>query len=141
MLNLNPISFKGNLVRQTKPVRDPNAPFGRRSVETTRTDLINSYDYQIDKIEAYKQFALQLDDMMFNDEDIQRKISSLPEDTEIEVAAQFSFNGDQDCEDIDLCDPMLIAESDEFDENSALHVEFNPQGPNKQEILEWLDQI
>ena len=141
MLNLNPISFKGYLVRQTKPVRDPNAPFGSRNVETTKVDLINSYDYQIDKIEAYKQFALQLDDMMFNDEDIQRKISSLPEDTEIEVAAQLSLDCDQDCDDIELRGPMLIAASDEYDENSALYVEFNPQGPNKQEILEWLDQI
>ena len=141
MLNLNPISFKANLVRQTKPVRDPNAPFGRRSVETSRTDLINSYDYQIDKIEAYKQFALQLDDMMFNDEDIQRKISLLPEDIEIEVAAQLSLECDQDCDDIELRGPMLIAENGEFDESSTLDVEFNPQGPNKQEILEWLDQI
>lgn len=139
MLNLSSISFQGNLVRQTKVVRDPEAPFGRKNVETTKKDLVESYDSQIKKIEAYKQFALKLDDLMFEDKDIQEKISSLPEDIEIELGAHLSLKEGTE-EEVELDNPIIIA-ANENDDSESLIVNFDEAGPNKEELLEWLDEV
>ena len=139
MLNLNPISFQGNLVRQTKVVRDSEKPFGRKNVETTKEDLAESYDSQIKKIEAYKQFALKLDDLMFEDKDIQEKISSLPEGIEIELAAHLSLMEGTE-EEVELGDPIIIA-ANEDDESESLVMGFDEAGPNKKELLQWLDDV
>ena len=139
MQPINPISFNGTLIRQTKVIIDKKPPHKAKVVESTRSDILASYNREISKIEAYKQFSIKLDYLMYEDKDIQEKIQSLPEDMEIEVAAQLSKKEGSIYE-IELEDPMLIAENNQG-KSCAIDVKYNEKGPDKKEILGWLNNV
>ena len=138
MQPINSISFNGKLIRQNKVVIDKNPPHKAKVVESTRNDILASYNREISKIEAYRQFAMKLDYLMHEDKDIQEKIQSLPEDMEIEVAALMSIK--EDCVyEIELEDPVIIAENNQG--SCAIDVKYNEKGPDKKEILNWLNNV
>lgn len=139
MQPINPISFQANLMRQTKIVTDNKPPYKKSIVESTKKDLLASYDREIAKIEAYKQFAMRLDYMMYNDKDIQKKVKDLPDNIEIEVAAQLSTKENNGYE-IELDSPLLIAENEDG-KSAVTSIEYDNEGPDKAKILNWLDKL
>jgi hypothetical protein len=143
MLNVNAnnsISFQGKLMRTTSTERvKTERGFERKTVEHTKQDLVESYDSQIRKLEAYKQFALKLDNLMYTDKDIREKIDSLPEDLEIEVAAELILDDCDNEREINLGSPSIIASNDEMFE--SIYLDDINEEPNKEKIMKWLDKI
>ena len=150
MLSIQPISFRGKLMRETHYVGDRTSPTGSRTIETTPEELKDSYDRQIKKIIAYKQFALKLDDLMYKDDDIQNRIAALPEDMEIEVAGNFGLKYSEDDHEVMPDAPVLIASYDPSETSDgeaadaieeAYYLEYDKKAPNKEAIIKWLDDI
>ena len=133
MLSVSPISFKATLMRQTKPTRE-----GRH--ETTHDEFLRSYDDQIQKISDYKNFAEQLDTLMYSDSDIQDAIKKLPDDMEIELAANFATDDSYDETKVKPSSPMIIADGAGLSGESII-CKYDEKGPDKESIMDWLSQI
>lgn len=153
MLSISPVSFCGKLARDSWYALNKNTK-KMELVTPTRDGFIDTYDRQIKKIKDAKQFAIQVDDLMFNDPEIQEIIKEMPEDMTIEVAENFCQTGyGEDENDIsDIAEPMLMASEEPIAkatgmESSKLHsitsytIPYREEGPDKEGIINWLKKI
>ena len=155
MLSVNPVSFRGNLIRQVHFVRDINSPSKIKQVETTKDEFIRSYDRQIEKIQDYKNFALKLDDMMHNDAEIRQIIDELPDEMEVEIAGNFKSAQSDDDNEIEIETPILMTSEDilmgtpkaqRLSWNNKLKaiyldLDYDNKGPDREQIINWLNYL
>ena len=69
-----------------------------------------------------------------------KKIKALPDDLRIEICSSLPMGNHT----IQLLDPVLTATKESaYEENiiSSMEVNFSEEGPNKEEILDWLNEI
>lgn len=145
-MEVNPISFNGSITRRSCNSRQGGEP------EITRKEMIKSYERPIEKLESYRQFAIRLDNLMYKDPDIKQKVGELSDDIKIDVFEGFDgqVNRDSDAG-IDVVSPALYVSKDtltkkgvDFDDcmdTCMLEVPYNKEGPDKKQIVNWLDDL
>lgn len=154
MPSISPISFNGQLTRQMVAKYYKPYTGTAETTETTKDEFIRTYDSQIAKIQKHKNFAIQLDEMMHKDPNIQLIISKLPDDVRIEISANFMNESIDTDKEINVGNPMLIASYKPFIDSLKqkkidfnifnklnFELEYNEKGPDKKAIINWLNGL
>lgn len=139
--SVNSTSFGAKLLRQTKVARD-KATGEKYNKECTKSQLIKSYDSQIEKIKEQKKRAMELDTFMRSDE-VMKLVKKLPKNAEVEVASKFELNFDSSNEDIILENARIIYENDNPESCclEAIDAQMQDGSIDKKGIIKWLKYL